>query len=203
MVLFSTLLFSNESDCSLKEFSFCESESIEENVKREEANNDNTKEIVYRNKKYRTLSNYKEFKKLSELVALSYGNGNKDIFVFIDPECKFCRAFTKDSMEHLSDAKYHIILYPLRKHKDAKKMISFILDGPTKKNKFKRFKSVLVDENFNPKYYLKSSKKSLEYVEKSLALGVEKKVKSTPSFFKPKVNNLSKIPWAEVNDLIN
>lgn len=82
-------------------------------------------------------------------------------------------------------------------------MISFILDGKTKKNNFKRYKSVLVDEMFTPAFYVRPSQESLDYVKKTLALGNEQNVKSTPSFFKPKAINLTKIPWLEVNDLVN
>jgi len=198
-------IFSFAENITIKTFDFCTIEDIEdkkENFK--ESIQINTKNNVFFKQKYKKVINEKEFENLLKYVAFSFGHGQKDFFVFVDPECKYCRAFAKSVVNKLNSGTYHIILYPLAKHKNANKMIAFILEGSNDEKRFERFKAVLVEDKFDSKKFIdyRDSKKHKEYIQNVLKLGLESQIKSTPSFYKIDEKRLAKIKWSSFNDCV-
>ena len=202
LIYLSITTFSFSQEIIIKDFSFCENDVLEEHRSVNFANHQKTSEKVYLHKKYKNAFNSETLETLSKYTILSYGNGSKDFFVFADPQCKYCRAFAKGSMEHLDDATYHIILLPLEKHKDATKMMSFIMDGKNNVDRFNRYKSVLIDENFVPDSFVKASTKSLNYEKEILKLTSNSNIKSTPTFYKVDKFAVSRINWSEFNNAV-
>ena len=198
IILIFSFAFSNE--VKIKDFDFCENNTKPTYSKINKATINNTKYFEYRNKKFKDVKDKKKFEELSKNVAFSYGEGNDDYFVFLDPECRFSRAFAKGTMDKLNGAKYHIILLPLNKHKESKKMISFILNGKSNMKRFERYKSVMIDDNFKSNFFLKPKKEELDFIDNSIKVSKDINLTSTPTFFKIKTKNCKRISWQEYNE---
>ena len=197
MLLIFSFAFSN--DINIKEFEFCENEKKETYSKINTATINNTKYFEYRNKKFINVKEKKKFKELSKNVAFSYGKGNEDYFVFLDPECKFSRAFAKGTMERLHGAKYHVILLPLNKHKESKKMISFIINGKDNGKRVERFKAVMIDNKFKSNSFVKPKKEDIDFINRSIKVSKDINLTETPTFFKIEPKSCKKISWKEYN----
>ena len=138
-------------------------------------------------------------KDIQKAVAFTFGKGNKEIYIFTDPECPYCRKMEKTLGNKLAkNYKVHVILFPLPFHKNAKQMTLYVLAGKTNEEKAKRFKEVLHDVNKWKNF--KSTDKDLKNYEKYMKkaenavriLGVQ----GTPSVYD---ENLNAIPdWGKL-----
>ena len=72
--------------------------------------------------------------KLRQVIATTYGNGEKEVFFVSDPDCPFCQGI-KAKVKQLADErgyKVHLVWFPLPSHPQAKdKAISFICERRT------------------------------------------------------------------------
>lgn len=114
---------------------------------------------------------------VKEGISFSYGTGKKDLYVFTDPECSYCKKFEKQSQGMLSDYRVHVILFPLRFHKKAPKMVEWILQGKDDADKKQRTEKLMVE---NDKSYLgiKSQYGSTFHYSKEVQEQVDKAIKA-------------------------
>jgi len=72
--------------------------------------------------------------KLRQVIATTYGKGEKEVFFVSDPDCPFCQGI-KAKVKQLADErgyKVHLVWFPLQIHPQAKeKTISFICEKRT------------------------------------------------------------------------
>ncbi|RUM74664.1 MAG: hypothetical protein DSZ12_05115 [Sulfurovum sp.] len=140
-----------------------------------------------------------KFKKaVTDGVSFSYGNGKKDLYIFTDPECPYCRRFEQQAKGLLDDYKVHVILYPLRFHKHAPAMTEWILQGANDKEKHVRMEKLMVEDNQEYKAFESKDKKPFKYsdtVQKILNRGVQAvrflNVRGTPAVFDEHFNKLN------------
>lgn len=60
-------------------------------------------------------------------AAYSIGEGKEEYLLFTDPECPYCQKLEKLLPSLAKHAKFHVFLYPLSFHKNAKQMSYYIL----------------------------------------------------------------------------
>ena len=122
-------------------------------------------------------------KQLKDSVAISYGNGSKEIYVVTDPECPYCIKFARDSKGKLNDYKVNVIFMPLSFHKNAKSMVSYILEGKDNTEKVSRYNDIVLNAKQDHKTAKVNDKALNEYLQNSSKTVKELQVKGTPSFF--------------------
>lgn len=84
---------------------------------------------------------------ISDAVAFSIGSGPEQAYLVADPQCKYCIKAAKKFQGKMHEYTLNVILLPLRKHKDSKSMISYILNGEDNEEKARRFEEILVNKD--------------------------------------------------------
>ena len=82
--------------------------------------------------------------------AIKMGDGEKKVFVFLDPKCKFSRKFMKKVTENpymLKKYQYHIFLYEIPRLK-TNNLIHYVYQSKTPLKELKR----IMLENNNPSF---------------------------------------------------
>jgi len=111
---------------------------------------------------------------------ISYGVGPKEIYVFTDPECPYCKQF-EDKWDEAFFKKYtvKVFLFPLAMHKDAEAMSFWVMGAKTEKEKIERLKATKYSkeyksymETMNVPEYKKAEKKLKEIKDLSTAAGI-------------------------------
>lgn len=138
-----------------------------------------------------------DMSKLKEKEAFSYGNGKKEIYVFTDPECPYCKTFEK-KMPSLKDKyTFKVFLFPLSFHKNAIPMSKYIMAAKTEGEKFERMLAIangsVEFENF--KMSQKESKELDEMVNNQLEIGREAEITGTPTIMN---KNGELIDWSKL-----
>jgi len=137
-------------------------------------------------------------KVVDEAVAFTIGDGSKDLYIVTDPECPYCRKFEREAKDKLKDYKVHVILFPLRMHKNAKPMSAYIMAGKDNAEKAQRFKETLAGSDAYAKANV-DVKTLDDYLKKSNAAVSELGVRGTPTFFVVDENgNLKKSTWPQI-----
>lgn len=72
---------------------------------------------------------------MKRTAAYSVGDGEDEYFIFTDPECPYCKSLEKSIPMLSKNAKFHIFLYPLSFHKEAKAMSYHIMSKKNNKEK--------------------------------------------------------------------
>jgi len=135
--------------------------------------------------------------------AFEFGNGKDEYIVFTDPECPYCKKF-EQQWESLKDhVKFHVFLFPLSFHKDAKKMSLYILSQKTNEQKAK----ALSDISAGKRDFLKVDKlpkkqkqKLIEALNQQRAVANTLGVKGTPTMFSIGGN---KVNWSSLQSKYN
>jgi len=130
-------------------------------------------------------------------VSFSYGTGKKDLYLFTDPECIYCKKFEIKAKGLLGDYTMHVILYPLRFHKNAPAMIEWIMQGLDDKEKHERAEAIMVHNSQEYKLSL-DKKKPFKYsstVNSNLSIGKNAarllRVTGTPTMFDSEFHKLN------------
>jgi len=95
---------------------------------------------------------------IDNAVSFSYGTGKKDLYLFTDPQCPYCQKFETNAKGLLEDYRIHVILYPLRFHKNAPAMIEWIMQGLDDKEKHARAEAIMVHKNQDYRLILTKNK---------------------------------------------
>lgn len=59
-----------------------------------------------------TIPIKKMMKDIKKLNIISFGKGNKSFFVFVDPQCKFCKAFVKSAQAYSAEYTFNLVVVP-------------------------------------------------------------------------------------------
>jgi len=135
--------------------------------------------------------------------AFEFGNGKDEYIVFTDPECPYCKKFEQQWESLKEHVKFHVFLFPLSFHKDAKKMSLYILSKKTNEQRAK----ALSDISNGKRDFLKVDKLPKEQKQKLIeALNQQQKiaadigVKGTPTIF---TTGGSKVNWSTLQSKYN
>lgn len=64
-------------------------------------------------------------------ASFTFGTGSDEYVVFTDPECPYCSKFENEWDKIKDKVKFHVFLFPLDFHKNAKEMCYYILNKKT------------------------------------------------------------------------
>lgn len=73
---------------------------------------------------------------LSKALTFVKGKGQREIAVFSDPDCPYCRRIEAE-LDKLDNVKIHLFPYPLAMHKDAERKASIVLCSKDPKKAWK------------------------------------------------------------------
>lgn len=127
---------------------------------------------------------------ISEGIAFSYGKGEEELYIVMDPECLYCNRFEKAVAGKLDDFKVHVILFPLPFHQKAPAMIEWIMQGNDDADKKARLQEIMLKGSTHYEILIKDATKPFvyssetqAYIEKSNLATMELGVRGTPSIF--------------------
>jgi len=123
---------------------------------------------------------------------ISYGNGDKVVYVFTDPECPFCANLHKEIEKLLSkrkDVKVEMVLLPLPMHKHAEGIAENILCQNDNKARLdiisKSFESVLKGDEKGLSGLEKSCPSGKEVIDKNTEFAMKVGINGTPTIVFP------------------
>lgn len=139
---------------------------------------------------------------IKEGISFTYGTGKKELYLFTDPECPYCKRFEKTAKGLLNDYTVHVILYPLKFHKKAPAMTEWIMQGTNDKEKYERMKAVMIENSQTYTAFLPKAGKVFQYssnIQSILNKGKQAVrllgVRGTPSIFDV---NFTKMNWGKL-----
>jgi thiol:disulfide interchange protein DsbC len=100
-------------------------------------------------------------------IKVVNGNGQRQLFVFSDPDCPYCQMFEKQVAAKLTDTTIYTFLFPLPNHPEAKKHSQQILCS---KDKAKAWVDFMRDKKALP---AETNCKEAANVDKSYKLGTD------------------------------
>ncbi|MDP1783915.1 MAG: thioredoxin fold domain-containing protein [Sulfuricurvum sp.] len=126
--------------------------------------------------------------------AFSYGTGGEVLYVFIDPECPYCKQFEKKMATLKNEYTFKIYLFPLPFHPNAIPMSKWILKG---KESTKMGDRLIAIANGSTAYKdlvltADEEKQLMEIINKQIGIGEEAEVKGTPTVLDSEFN---KVNW--------
>lgn len=123
-------------------------------------------------------------------ASFSVGKGNKEIFIFTDPECPYCKKMDQEVLSKLSLKEYtaHVFLFPLSFHQNAKAMSLYILSKKTADEKMKALHEISNGSNdFSRSSYTEEERTKLESaLAKGMNVAQALGVSGTPTVFDDK-----------------
>lgn len=140
-----------------------------------------------------------DMKKYLDKAAYSIGSGEEEYLVFTDPECPYCQKLEKVLPSLAKHAKFHVFLFPLSFHKNAKQMSYYIINQKDAKSKQKAMSEIA---NGSTKY--REAKFSLDELQ-ALELKLQEQmevasllgVNGTPAMFNTKGDSVN---WVRILD---
>jgi len=115
----------------------------------------------------------------------SIGSGKDEYIVFTDPECPYCHRLEKILPLLKKNAKFHIFLYPLSFHKNARQMSYYIMSQKTQELKQKATHDIALGnkdyKNFKPSDFDKVVYE--EKLKKQFDIASKLCVSGTPAVF--------------------
>jgi len=144
-----------------------------------------------------------DMSKLKNDAGIVLGKGKKDLFVFTDPECPFCKKMDKDVLSKLSKDEYtvYVYLFPLSFHQHAEAMSMHILSKKTADEKMKALHAISNDSmDFQNASYTEGERSKIKAsLAKQMEIAQSLGVSGTPTLFDSKgspVNWMSLAPKA-------
>lgn len=126
-----------------------------------------------------------DMSKYSDKIKISMGTGDKELYLFTDPECPYCVDLEKKIIKSKEDIfkkyKINIILYPLPFHKNAKDMSYYIL---SQKDKVKAMEHIMGEngEKYkDAKYSTRELQNLNTIIEDQIAISQEIGIEGTPT----------------------
>ncbi len=138
-----------------------------------------------------------DMSKIEGKEAFSYGTGKKELYVFTDPECPYCKTFEKKMAELKDKYIFRVFLFPLSFHKNAVPMSKYIMSAKTDNEKFERMLGIANGsiEYQNFKMSQKESQDLEEIIEAQLELGREAEITGTPTIMN---SNGDLVDWSKL-----
>lgn len=95
----------------------------------------------------KTLNLPVDFDKINEAVAFKIGNGDKQLYLFTEPECPYCQRLEANlDPEKMKAFTINVMPMPLSFHKEAKPMLYWVLSGKDDLEKSDRMHKVLTGD---------------------------------------------------------
>ncbi len=93
-----------------------------------------------------------DMKNIVNTQAFKIGTGEKQYYLFTDPECPYCVTLEKDIIANLTENRLkeitvNVILLPLSFHKNAKSMSRYVLSKKDDAAKAKALKDIMVNKD--------------------------------------------------------
>jgi len=139
---------------------------------------------------------------LNNAISFSYGTGKKELYLFTDPECPYCKKFERQAKGLLGDYTVHVILYPLRFHKHAPAMTEWIMRGKDDAQKHARAEEVMIKNSQTFKSLMPKDKKLFKYspsvqqwLQKSISTVRSMHITGTPTILDTSFN---KVNWGKL-----
>jgi len=110
-------------------------------------------------------------------------SSKKDIVIITDPECPHCRNLAKDKKDKFKNYNIKYILVALPYHKNAKQMISYILEGKDNTEKYHRYKEIMIGEDISYKEKKTNKKKVEKYLKDAMKEVKIFGIRKVPSIF--------------------
>jgi len=127
---------------------------------------------------------------ITQGIAFSYGKGEVELYIVMDPECSYCRRFEKAVVGKLDDFTVHVILFPLPIHERAPAMIEWIMQGKDDADKKARMEDIMLKDSMHYEVLIKENKSPFAYsefvdayIKKANLATMELNVRGTPSLF--------------------
>lgn len=126
------------------------------------------------------LTNMQQYR---DKAIWTVGNGNKNYYVFTDPECPYCQTFEKNLINLKPDTKLHFFLFPLSFHKDAKSMSKYIISQKDSVAKAKAMEEIAKgNKTFQKAKYSDTETRKLEkIIEENINLSKQLGINGTPT----------------------
>jgi len=120
-------------------------------------------------------------------ASFTIGSGSDEYILFTDPQCPYCQKLEKLLPQMKKNAKFHVFLYPLSFHKNARDMSHYILSQKTNELKQKAMHDIANGSEDYKKIILAASTKDIAHYEELIERQVEIAsffgVSGTPSLF--------------------
>lgn len=122
-------------------------------------------------------------------VNFTYGKGKNEYYLFIDPQCPYCKNFQRElSKRHIENrVKIHYILFPLSFHKDAVAMSHYILSQKSDSEKLQALNAIELGQSNAYKTMNLSQKAKTKLdaiIMQNMKVVQEVGVQGTPALFK-------------------
>lgn len=126
--------------------------------------------------------------------AFSYGTGKEVLYVFVDPQCPYCKQFEKTMPTLKEKYTFKIYLFPLSFHPDAIPMSKWILKGTDQENMAERLLAIAngSQEYKNLVLSADEDKQLMDLINIQIGLAKEIEVMGTPTVMD---SDLNKMNW--------
>lgn len=126
--------------------------------------------------------------------AFSYGTGSDVMYVFIDPQCPYCKQFEKAMPALKSKYTFKIYLFPLSFHADAIPMSKWILKGKDKNDMAERLIAIANGSEEYKKLVLSAEEEKhlTELINAQIEIAQDAEIRGTPTVLDSKLN---KVNW--------
>ncbi|MDD2266297.1 thioredoxin fold domain-containing protein [Sulfuricurvum sp.] len=126
--------------------------------------------------------------------AFSYGTGKEVLYVFIDPQCPYCKQFEKIMPTLKEKYTFKIYLFPLSFHPEAIPMSKWILKGSDQEDMAERLLAIAngSQEYKNVVLSADEDKRLMDLINIQIGLAKEIEVMGTPTVMD---SDLNKMNW--------
>lgn len=126
--------------------------------------------------------------------AFSYGTGSEVLYVFVDPQCPYCKQFEKTMPTLKEKYTFKIFLFPLSFHADAIPMSKWILKGTDQEEMAERLLAIAngSQEYKNLVLSADEDKHLMDIINVQIGLAKEIEVMGTPTVLD---SDLNKMNW--------
>ncbi|MFY9142722.1 thioredoxin fold domain-containing protein [Sulfuricurvum sp.] len=126
--------------------------------------------------------------------AFSYGTGGNVMYVFLDPQCPYCKQFEKVMPTLKNKYTFKIYLFPLSFHADAIPMSKWILKGKDKNDMAERLFALAngSDEYKTLVLSADEEKHLTELINAQIEIAKDAEIRGTPTVLD---SELSKVNW--------
>jgi len=130
---------------------------------------------------------------IKDQEVFTYGKGGKVLYVFVDPECPYCKLFEK-KMETLKEKyTFKVFLLPLPFHPDAIPMSKWILKGKDNNEMGERLIAIANGSTTYKELVLtaEEDKRLTDTINSQIELAMDAEVKGTPTVLDSELNSVN------------
>jgi thiol:disulfide interchange protein DsbC len=126
--------------------------------------------------------------------AFSYGSGKEILYLFVDPQCPYCKEFEKTMPSLKEKYTFKIYLFPLSFHEDAIPMSKWVLKG---KNHNDMAERLIAIANGSTEYQsmvlnTKEDQELTNIINAQIEIAQKADIQGTPTVLD---NDMNKVNW--------